>query len=80
MAFGEAALIQLGVSVDEAAEISQEIRRRDAERYELELAGGLMAGADLVHGNAPKPTPYTTPKRGPASAPPTKTVAAKESG
>jgi glutathione-regulated potassium-efflux system protein KefB len=80
MAFGEAALIQLGVSVDEAAEISQEIRRRDAERYELELAGGLMAGADLVHGNAPKPTPYTTPKRAPASAPPTKTVAAKESG
>jgi glutathione-regulated potassium-efflux system protein KefB len=80
MAFGEAALVQLGVDADEAAEISREIRRRDAERYELELAGGLMAGADLLHGNAPKPTPYTTPKRGPVSAPPTKTEAANEVG
>jgi glutathione-regulated potassium-efflux system protein KefB len=68
MAFGEAALRQLGVPEDEAEEISQEIRRRDAERYALELAGGLMAGADLVHGNAPKPTPFTKPKRVPASA------------
>jgi glutathione-regulated potassium-efflux system protein KefB len=80
MAFGEAALVQLGVDADEAAEVSREIRRRDAERYELELAGGLMAGADLLHGNAPKPTPYTTPKRGPVSAPPTKTEAANEVG
>ena len=67
MAFGEAALRQLGVTEDEAAEISQEIRRRDAERYALELAGGLMAGADMMHGNVPKPTPFTTPKKKTAS-------------
>jgi glutathione-regulated potassium-efflux system protein KefB len=67
MAFGEAALRQLGVPEDEAAEISQEIRRRDAERYALELAGGLMAGADMMHGNVPKPTPFTTPKKKTAS-------------
>ena len=81
MAFGEAALLQLGVPEDEATEISQEIRRRDAERYALELAGGLMAGADLVHGNAPKPTPFTKPKRAPASAPPAEAaVAANKDG
>jgi len=68
MAFGEAALRQLGVPEDEAEEISQEIRRRDAERYALELAGGgLGAGNDLLLGNIPKPTPYTTPKKKPAS-------------
>ena len=64
MAFGEAALRQLGVPEEEAEEISQEIRRRDAERYALELAGGgLGAGNDLLLGNIPKPTPFTTPKK-----------------
>ncbi len=63
MAFGEAALLQLGVPEAEAAGIAAEVRRRDAERLELEIAGGLAAGAALIRGNAPKPTPYTTPKR-----------------
>jgi glutathione-regulated potassium-efflux system protein KefB len=68
MSFGEAALRELGVPEDEAAEISQEIRRRDAERYALELAGGgLGAGNDLLLGNIPKPTPFTKPKRKSAS-------------
>jgi glutathione-regulated potassium-efflux system protein KefB len=29
----------------------------------LEVAGGLMAGRVLIQGNAPRPTPYTQPKR-----------------
>jgi len=62
--FGTAALQAVGVSEDEAIEISAEIRRRDAERFELELAGGgLEAGKPMLHGNAPKPTPFTKPKR-----------------
>ncbi len=63
LAFGEAALRELGVSQDEAAETATDIRRRDAERFALETTGGLLAGRDLLHGNAPKPVPFTTPKR-----------------
>lgn len=64
--FGQAALVELGVDEDEAANIATEIRKRDAERFELEMAGGgLKAGASMVYGNqpGPKPTPFTTPKR-----------------
>ncbi|MGH8062449.1 MAG: monovalent cation:proton antiporter-2 (CPA2) family protein [Pseudoxanthomonas sp.] len=62
--FGAAALVELGVSADEAERIATEIRRRDAERFEIEMAGGLRAGAGLMHNNtSPKPTPFTTPKR-----------------
>jgi glutathione-regulated potassium-efflux system protein KefB len=63
MAFGEMALRELGVPPEEAAEIAADIRRRDAERLTLEMSGGLLAGADLLHGNVPRPTPFTTPKR-----------------
>jgi glutathione-regulated potassium-efflux system protein KefB len=64
--FGAAALQAVGVSEEEAREISDEMRRRDAERFELELAGGgLEAGKLMLHGNLPKPTPtpFTKPKR-----------------
>ncbi|HWV51571.1 monovalent cation:proton antiporter-2 (CPA2) family protein [Pseudorhodoplanes sp.] len=61
--FGETALRELGVPDAEAAEIADELRRRDAERFALEVAGGIGAGADLMHGNVPKPTPFTKPKR-----------------
>jgi glutathione-regulated potassium-efflux system protein KefB len=63
LAFGEAALRAVGVSQDEAAETAAEMRRRDAERFALETVGGLLAGRDLLLGNAPKPVPFTTPKR-----------------
>ncbi len=61
--FGEIALRELGVPDDEAAETAEDIRRRDAERFALETTGGLLAGRDLLHGNAPKPVPFTKPKR-----------------
>jgi glutathione-regulated potassium-efflux system protein KefB len=61
--FGELALVDLGVSELDASEIADDIRRRDAERFALEQTGGLLAGADLLHGNVPKPTPFTQPKR-----------------
>jgi glutathione-regulated potassium-efflux system protein KefB len=62
MAFGQAALAQLGVPDEEAAAIAAEVRRRDGERLQLEIAGGLAAGATMIQGNAPKPTPFTPPK------------------
>jgi glutathione-regulated potassium-efflux system protein KefB len=60
--FGEVALRELGVPEGEAAETAEDIRRRDAERFALETTGGLLAGRDLLHGNAPKPVPFTKPK------------------
>jgi glutathione-regulated potassium-efflux system protein KefB len=61
--FGEVALRELGVPPAEAADTAADIRRRDAERFALEQTGGLLAGRDLLHGNAPRPVPFTTPKR-----------------
>jgi glutathione-regulated potassium-efflux system protein KefB len=67
--FGEAALVELGIAEDEAAETAADIRRRDAERFALEQTGGLLAGRDLLHGNAPRPVPFTTPRRGRGTTP-----------
>lgn len=62
--FGEATLRELGVDEQEAAETAAEVRRRDSERFDLELAAGnVRAGLGLLIGNAPKPTPFTTPSR-----------------
>jgi glutathione-regulated potassium-efflux system protein KefB len=66
--FGQAALVELGADEDDARDIAEQIRERDAERFELEMAGGdLRAGAHMVFGTAlpgvPTPTPFTAPKR-----------------
>ncbi len=63
MSFGEAALKELGLSEDEAAEIVADVRRRDAQRFELEIAGGTAAARALLRGNLWKPTPLVPPKR-----------------
>jgi len=82
LAFGEAALREIGVPADEAVRIAELVRRLDAERFELELASNdTRAGIPLILKNtgpaAPRPTPFTTPRResrvlneaGPAAAP-----------
>lgn len=61
MRFGEAALVELGVPADEAGEVVADIRRRDAERFELELVGGTRAGVPLLYGNMQQ-TPLIAPK------------------
>jgi glutathione-regulated potassium-efflux system protein KefB len=63
VAFGEAALRELGVSPEEAADLIAEVRRRDEERLELQMAEGVFAGRDLVRGTQPVPTPLSLPKR-----------------
>lgn len=66
MKFGHAALCQLGVDKADALEIVEEVRRRDAERVELELAEGLTAGTAMLFGNlraGPTPTPFTRPRQ-----------------
>ncbi len=41
LVFGQAALENLGVSEDEAAEIISDVRRRDLERLDIQVAGGI---------------------------------------
>ena len=67
VAFGEAALRAVGVDADEAARIAEQVRRLDAERFELETASNdVRAGIPKLlnnTGNAPRPTPFTPPRR-----------------
>jgi glutathione-regulated potassium-efflux system protein KefB len=66
MTMGEAALDALGVPPEEIAEVIEDVRRRDAERFKLELVGGERAGIDLLRGNMPgrmRQTPLTPPRR-----------------
>ncbi|MGO4410543.1 MULTISPECIES: monovalent cation:proton antiporter-2 (CPA2) family protein [unclassified Brevundimonas] len=63
--FGEAVLVDLGVSEDEAAETIADVRRRDAARLDLQVTGGMAAGRSLMRGNmpTPQPEPYIKPRR-----------------
>ncbi len=63
IAFGEAALRALGVDADAARETAEEVRRRDAERFVVDVTEGLRVGRHLLIGNQPKPTPLTKPQR-----------------
>lgn len=51
MVLGREAVLATGASDEEADEVMARVRRRDAERFDLELAGGLFAGRALILGN-----------------------------
>ena len=61
--FGRKTLEALGVSEEEAYEISQDIRRRDEERLALQSVEGITAGRDLLQKTLVKPEPLIKPKR-----------------
>ncbi|MES2241602.1 MAG: monovalent cation:proton antiporter-2 (CPA2) family protein [Pseudomonadota bacterium] len=63
LAFSSAALRQLGVQEAEVAEVAEDIRRRDAERLQLQLCGDISSGIDLMHGGRWTPAPLTRPKQ-----------------
>jgi glutathione-regulated potassium-efflux system protein KefB len=65
LSFSGAVLRELGFSDIEIAETIEEVRDRDAERFELQLAGGIAAGRGLWRNNTttPKPEPFTKPRR-----------------
>lgn len=64
IAFGEEALRMAEVPEEEVLSISGDIRRRDRERFQLEvLNNGFVSSNDLLHGNLPKPEPLIEPKR-----------------
>jgi glutathione-regulated potassium-efflux system protein KefB len=60
MSFGEETLKALGVPQSEAAGICADVRRRDAERLELQIAGDIYSGKDLLHRQG-VPAPVTQP-------------------
>lgn len=51
MVLGRQAVLATGASDEEADEVMERVRRRDAERFDLEVAGGLFAGRALVLGH-----------------------------
>ncbi len=65
LVFGYQVLIDLGFSGEQARETVDDVRRRDEERFTLQLSGGLQAGRALMRGNAvtPQPEPYVKPRR-----------------
>lgn len=52
---GAEALRRLGDSPEEVEDVMASVRARDAERFALELAGGVRAGVGLILGNKDQP-------------------------
>jgi glutathione-regulated potassium-efflux system protein KefB len=65
LVFGGSTLEALGVDPEEVAEIVEDARRRDAARFELQLAGNIQDGRLYFKGNmsTPVPAPVATPRR-----------------
>ena len=63
--FGRKVLTDLGVEAEEADEIMLDVRRRDEQRLELQIASGLRAGLTLMRGNVAttQPAPLVVPRR-----------------
>ena len=61
--FSAAALRAMGLPEEEAREVVENVRKRDLERLELQLAGDFFSGQELLHGNQPIPQPLTPPRR-----------------
>jgi monovalent cation:proton antiporter-2 (CPA2) family protein len=63
VAFGVAALEALGFTADQANEVEEDIRRRDAERMALQLAEGeITVGNNNMFTQAVNPEPLVRPK------------------
>ena len=65
LVFGHEVLLGLGFDEAEADDAILDVRKRDEERLELEIVGGLPAGRVLLRGNmkTPQPEPFTRPRR-----------------
>ncbi len=57
MVLGREAVLATGASAEEAETVIADLRRLDAERFDLEMAGGIFAGRALVVGNIVKKEP-----------------------
>jgi glutathione-regulated potassium-efflux system protein KefB len=64
LSFGTLMLRELGLTPIEAERIAREVRRRDADRFSYELAGGDWVTGAVMSFSKPQPTPLTPPRRG----------------
>lgn len=55
LALAARALEEMNVDQDEIADVIDDVRRRDGERLEMEMTGGVYASRHLLHGNMMKP-------------------------
>ncbi|MCD2180661.1 monovalent cation:proton antiporter-2 (CPA2) family protein [Rhizobium sp. GN54] len=62
LVFGRKTLEALGVADEEARAITNDIRRRDEARLNLQAAEGLAAGRDMLHSRPVRPEPLIKPK------------------
>jgi hypothetical protein len=65
IAFGRAALLELGLSSERAAEVEEDVRQRDRDRFALQQQGNdRFAGSDRIYVRpVPRPEPFTVPRR-----------------
>lgn len=63
LVFGRETLEELGVEADDALAISDDIRRRDVARLELQAAEGITAGRHMLHSTPVRPEPLVKPKK-----------------
>ncbi|MCX5512451.1 potassium transporter [Kaistia algarum] len=61
-AFGMKSLEELGYDAERIAEISEDLRAREANRLAIQMAGGRISYTDAITGKL-KPEPLTVPKR-----------------
>ena len=66
LVMGRETLRAIGVDDDEANDLMDQVRQRDAERFALEVAGGMFAGRALVLGNIEHIAPPNHDKQSPA--------------
>jgi glutathione-regulated potassium-efflux system protein KefB len=64
LVFGRQVLIDLGIDEAEADEAILDTRKRDEQRLELQIAGGLRQGLSLMRGNVAttQPAPLVVPR------------------
>ncbi len=64
MVFGEALMRDLGFPDSVVSETMEQVRRRDEERLEMQIVGGITAGRSLMRGNmsTPLPAPLSLPR------------------
>jgi glutathione-regulated potassium-efflux system protein KefB len=65
LVFGRRVLIDLGIDEAEADEVILDVRKRDEQRLEMQMAGGLRAGLSLMRGNiaTTQPAPLVVPRK-----------------
>jgi glutathione-regulated potassium-efflux system protein KefB len=63
LTFSTEVLQFIGVPFAEAVDTVDEVRRRDLERFSLQLAGDMFSGSNLFRGNQPVPAPVAQPRR-----------------